>query len=52
MQLSQKWKIFSNFFLNFLNLDSILNISQKKDNPQSWCIFELSDSEKRDFINV
>ena len=30
MQLSQKQKIFSDFFLHFLNLDSILNISKKK----------------------
>ena len=30
MQLSQNWKIFSQFFLNFINLDSIFNISEKK----------------------
>ena len=30
MELSQKWKKFSKFFLNFLNLDSILNIFPKK----------------------
>ena len=30
MQLSYKENISSNFFLNFLNLDSVLNISQKK----------------------
>ena len=36
------------FFLHFLNLDSILNIFfQKKDEPHSWGIFELTDSEKR-----
>ena len=29
MQLSQKRKIFSQFFLNFLTLDSILHISEK-----------------------
>ena len=30
MQLSQKRKILSNFFLHFLNYDSILNIFKKK----------------------
>ena len=30
MQWSQKQKIFSNFFFDFLNLHSILNIFQKK----------------------
>ena len=30
MQLSEKRKIFSNFFLNFVNLDSILHIFQIK----------------------
>ena len=30
MQLTMKTKIFSNFFLHFLNLDSILNIFKKK----------------------
>ena len=30
MQLYQKPKIISNFFLHFLNLDSILNILEKK----------------------
>ena len=29
MQLSKKQKIFSNFFLPFVNLDSILNIFKK-----------------------
>ena len=30
MQLSEKKKIFSNFFFHFLNLDSILNFFKKK----------------------
>ena len=30
MYLFQKQKIFSDFFLNFLNLDSILSIFKKK----------------------
>ena len=30
MQISQKRKIFCEFFFNFLNLDSILNIFKKE----------------------
>ena len=47
MQLSEKQKTFSQYFLPFGNLDSILNVSKKKDEPQSSCIFEVTDSEKR-----
>ena len=47
MQLCQKWKSFAEFFfLHFVNLDSILNIFKKKDDRHSWCIFEITDSEK------
>ena len=35
MHLSQKWKIFSQFFLHFPNLDSILNIFLKMDDLYS-----------------
>ena len=42
----RKKKTFSNFFLHTWNLDSIFNILQKKDDPHSCCIFELTDSEK------
>ena len=35
MQLSQKEKIFSKFFLDYGNLDSICNIFRKKDKPHS-----------------
>ena len=52
MQLSQKWKIFFEFFWCFQNLDWILNILKKKDDPDSWCIFEVKDSERRGYINV
>ena len=44
MQLSQKPKIMFNFFLPFLNLDSILTIF-KKSELHTWCIFELMDSK-------
>ena len=40
-------KYFLNFFLHFLNLDSILNIFQKTYDPHRCCIFDLLDSEKR-----
>ena len=47
MQLSQKQKAASQFFLQFGNLYSILNISKEKDDPQSSCIFQFTDSKKR-----
>ena len=52
MPLFQKQKIFSNFFLRFVILDSILKIFKKEDDTDSWCIFELTDSEKDGYINV
>ena len=47
MELSKKREVLSQFFLLFLNLDSILNISKKKMTLHSSCIFELKDSERR-----
>ena len=35
------------FFLHIPNVDFILNIFQKKDDPRSSCIFKFTDSEKR-----
>ena len=35
MQLSQKQKIFPEFFFRFVNLDTNLNISKKNDDPHS-----------------
>ena len=40
-------KVFVNFLLHFLNLDSIFKFFKKKDDPHSWYIFELMDTEKR-----
>ena len=51
MQLSQK-QVFHNTSLHFFNLDFVLNILKKRDDPHSWCIFETTDSEKRGYINV
>ena len=46
MQLSQQQKnIFLNFSPNFWNLNSILNIFEKKDDPHSFCISETTYSE-------
>ena len=39
MQLSQKRKDFSKYYLHFLNLNSILNILQKKNDPHSLKVF-------------
>ena len=37
----KKEKYFPDFFLNFLNLDSILKIFEAKDDPDSGCILNL-----------
>ena len=46
MQLSQKQKIFLQFFCIF---ETKLNFEhcEKKEDPDSLCIFEITDSEKR-----
>ena len=47
MHLSQKPKIFSEFFCTFF--ESTLNFEhfQKKDDPHSLCISEITDHERR-----
>ena len=52
MLLSRKEKNFSQFFAAFLK--SSLNFEQfdRKDDPDSFCISEITDSEKRSQINV
>ena len=47
MHLSQKPKIFSEFFSPFF--ESALNFEnlQKKDDPHSLCISEITDHERR-----
>ena len=47
MQLSRKEKTFSDFFSPFLK--SCLNFEHilEKDDPYSWCISEITHSEKR-----
>ena len=41
MELSRKQKTFSGVF--FFNFETF----SKKDDPHSWCISEITDSEKR-----
>ena len=45
MQLSQKRKIFSTFFLHFVNLDSILDISQEQMTVTADVFLKLRTSE-------
>ena len=52
MQLSQKRKIFSEFFFTFSKFKFNFEHFQKKDDPHSRCIFELTDSEIRGYISV
>ena len=47
MQLSQKQKIFSKFFSQLLKSSLNFEHFQKKVDPHSWCISEITDSEKR-----
>ena len=48
MQLSQKRKIFSEFFFKFSRFKFNFEHFDKKGDPHGWCIFEPTDSEKRD----
>ena len=47
MHLSKKQNVFSEFFLAFF--ESALNFEhfQKKDDPDSLCISEITDHERR-----
>ena len=47
MQLSQKQKILPQFVFAFSKCRFIFEHFQKKYDPYSWCIFELTDCEKR-----
>ena len=46
MQLSRKQKTFSQFFASFLKSSLNFKHFQKKDEPNSWCISEITDPEK------
>ena len=47
IQLSQKQKTFPQFFSSFLKCSLNFEHFQAKDYPHSWCISEITDSEKR-----
>ena len=47
MPLPQKQKIFSEVLSAFYKFRFNFEHFQKKDDPHSGCIFELTDSEKR-----
>ena len=46
MLLSRKQKTFSDFFPSFLIFSLYLEDFQKKDDPHSWSISEITDSQK------
>ena len=46
-QLSQKQKAFSEFFIAFSKCALNFEHFQKKDDPHSWFISEITHSEKR-----
>ena len=48
MELSQKQKTFAQFFSSFLESSLNLEHFQKKDDPHSLCIFEITDCQKHD----
>ena len=52
LQLSEKLKTFSQFFIEFL--ESTLNLEhfEKKDEPHSSSIYEVTDSERRAYLNA
>ena len=47
MQLSQKEKKFSQFASAFLKARLNFENFQEDDDPQRWCISEITDFEKR-----
>ena len=52
MQLSYRQKTFSKLFSPFLKYRLSFEDLQEKDDPHSWCIFEITDFTKRGYINV
>ena len=51
-QASQKQKIFSGFFIEFLKCAWNLEHFQKKDEYSSLIISEIIDAERRGFLNI
>ena len=46
MHLSEKLKIFSEFFAEFLKSRISIKYFEKKDDPHRFCISEITDSRK------
>ena len=51
-QLSQKQKMFSGFFIAYLECASNLEHFEKKDERPSLVIYEIIDSERVGYLNV
>ena len=51
-QLSQKWKDFPGFFIEFLKCTSSLQNFKRKDQPSSLSIEEIIDSTGSGYLNV
>ena len=51
-QISQKQKMFSGFFIAYLEYASNLEHFQKKDEHPSLVISEIRDSERVGYLNV
>ena len=52
MQLAPKRNALSQFFFELSNFRLNFEHLQEKDDPHSWYILELMDSERRGYINV
>ena len=50
--ISQKQKLFSEFYIAYLECGSNLEHFEKKDEHPSLVISEIIDSERVDFLNV
>ena len=52
LQFCLKQKNFINFWLHIRNIYNILNILKKRYDPLRLCIAEISDCERRGYLNV
>ena len=52
MKLSKKQKTFSESFATFMKSSSMFEIFYEKDDPHISCISDVTDCERRDYINV
>ena len=52
MKLSKKQKTFSESFATFMKSSSMFEFFYTKDDPHTSCISDVTDCERRDYINV